>query len=109
MTEIGNPPQSRSFMTHVLSLRRWEKNFLLLGFRCHRGRGDSRHTYLTGDTSGFNHQSPVARGDARGYEHRDRVFPRWALRSALRLALSFALVLVLIWWAFPTWVGRMRM
>jgi uncharacterized membrane protein (Fun14 family) len=99
MSEAETIPQRRGFTTHVLSLRRWEKNFLLFGIiAAIAGAAVRGHLYFTNDTAESLSQkiSPVAM--RVGMSIVIGFFVGWALRSAIKLALSFAIVLVLAWW-----------
>lgn len=100
MTQVTTIPERRSFVAQLLSLRRWEKNFLMLGvLAAVAGAAIRAHLYLTGDTSDSWSLkfSPVVM--RVGMSILIGFFVGWALRSAIRLALSFAIVVVLAWGA----------
>jgi uncharacterized membrane protein (Fun14 family) len=105
--QAPNTPQKRSFATHVISLKRWEKNFLLLAIiAAISGAAIRSHAYFTDGTldSITGRISPYAM--RIGMSIVIGFFVGWALRSALRVALSFAIVLVLLWWglSYMGWV-----
>jgi len=100
MTEPAtNTPERRSFVTHVLGLRRWEKNFLLIAIIATiTGMTIRGNAYFTDQQldSLIEKISPYAM--RIGISIVIGFIVGWALRSAIRLALSFGLLIVLGWW-----------